>query len=185
MKRIVDITFSLIGLILLSPFIVIIAIAIRLDSPGPVMFKQKRIGMGNSLFTIYKFRSMKIGTPDIPTDRINPADYVTAIGKFLRKTSLDEIPQLFNVFLGEMSFVGPRPALHNQNELIKSRTEKGIHHILPGITGWAQINGRDEIDTAEKVSLDEYYLKNWSIKLDFKILYLTCSYVFKAKGIKA
>lgn len=185
LKRCFDFIFALVGIILLSPFIIIISIGIKVDSPGPVFFKQKRIGKENEIFTIYKFRSMKTGTPDLPTHLINPSSYVTKVGVVLRKSSLDELPQLFNVLLGNMSFVGPRPALHNQEELIVSRTKRGIHHIPPGITGWAQINGRDDIDDVDKVILDQFYLDNLSIKMDLKIIFLTCGYVFKAKGVKA
>lgn len=184
MKRVLDIIFSIILLIICSPLFFIISCVIKLDSEGPVFFKQRRIGKGNKAFIILKFRTMKPGTPDLPTHLINPSDYVTKIGKILRKSSLDELPQLFNILIGNMSFVGPRPSLYNQQDLIEERTTRGIHNLIPGVTGWAQINGRDEISTFEKVYLDEYYYINRTLLFDLKIILLTFVPVLKAKNIK-
>lgn len=185
MKRVFDIIFASVGIILFSPFFFLIAMVIKIDSRGPVLFKQKRVGKNNVHFNIYKFRTMKVGTPNLATNLIDHNNYITKIGAYLRKTSLDEMPQLFNVLIGNMSFVGPRPALFNQDDLIMSRTIKGIHKIPPGITGWAQINGRDNINDDEKVMLDEYYLLNNCMNLDLRIILHTFTDVFKAKGIKA
>jgi len=184
MKRIMDLIFSLILSIILIPILIIIAFIIKIDSKGPVFFKQKRIGRNKIEFSIYKFRSMKIDTPNIATDKFNDANnYITNIGSFLRKTSLDEIPQLINIIKGEMSFVGPRPALYNQYELIEMRDKKGINNDLPGITGYAQVNGRDRISDNEKVKLDEYYAKNKNIRLDIKIIINTFVNVLLKKDI--
>lgn len=187
MKRFLDLLFALILIILFSPLFLIITILIKLDSPGPVFFRQNRIGRLNKKFIIYKFRTMRIDAPkDIPTHLFdNPHEYITRVGKFLRKTSLDELPQLINILKGEMSFIGPRPALYNQYDLIKLRTEKGIHILTPGITGWAQVNGRDEITIEEKVSLDEYYYTNRSLSVEIKILLKTLISVTTSKDIKA
>ena len=168
--------FSVIILICLSPLLIIIALAIILDDGFPIFFRQKRIGINNDEFWIYKFRTMKKETPDIPTYLVKEAqNYYTIIGPILRKLSIDELPQLINILKGEMVLVDPRPALYNQGDLIKLRTEKGIHKLVPGVTGWAQINGRDNLSISEKVELDEYYLKNnWLItipKIAVKALY--------------
>ncbi len=171
-------------LIILSPIIALIAIAIFLDDGFPVFFKQKRVGKQNKYFWIYKFRTMSKNTPDIPTHLLkNPSSRYTKIGPILRKYSIDELPQLFNILRGDIGFIGPRPALHNQYDLIKMRTDQGIESILPGITGWAQVNGRDEIDITDKVNFDLYYLKNKNIMLDIKIMYLTLFKVFKAEDV--
>lgn len=171
-------------LTLLSPLIVLIAILVRLDSPGPVLYTQKRVGQGGRYFQIYKFRTMRRGTPELPTDRLhNPQCFITRIGRFLRKTSLDELPQLWNILRGDMSFVGPRPALHNQEALIAMRRAMGIDHLKPGLTGWAQINGRDEIDDAEKVRLDAYYLQHQTLLLDIMILCRSLLAVCSARGV--
>lgn len=184
MKRIMDLIFSLIIFIVSIPIFILIAIAIKVDSEGPIIFKQRRVGKNRVEFLIYKFRTMKVDTPNLATDKFNSAhNYITRIGAFLRKTSLDEIPQLINIIKGEMSFVGPRPALFNQYELIEMRDEKGINHCLPGITGFAQINGRDMISDNEKVALDEYYLTNQSIILDIKIIISTFVKVLLKKDI--
>lgn len=175
---------ALISLILLSPLFLVVAILIKLESKGPVFFKQERVGKDNINFTIYKFRSMRIDTPDVATHLLNNPDmFITRIGGFLRKTSLDELPQLLNIVKGEMLFVGPRPALYNQYDLIDLRTEKGVHVLYPGISGWAQINGRDEINIYEKLDLDEYYLKNKSVIFDTKIVLSTILKVIKKDGI--
>lgn len=171
-------------LILLSPLFLVISILIKLESKGPVFFKQERVGKDNINFNIYKFRSMKTDTPDVATHLLSDPDiFITRIGKFIRKTSIDELPQLINIIKGEMLFVGPRPALYNQYDLIELRTNCSVASLYPGITGWAQINGRDEIDIEEKVELDEFYLKNKSILFDVKILFLTVIKVFKREGI--
>lgn len=175
---------ALIALIVLSPGLLIIAILIKAESRGPVFFKQERIGKDNINFMIYKFRSMRTDTPDVATHLLdNPDIFITKVGKFLRKTSLDELPQFINIVKGEMVFVGPRPALYNQYDLRNLRTEKGVHVLLPGITGWAQINGRDELEIPEKVGFDRQYLEHRSILLDIKILFLTILKVLKREGV--
>lgn len=185
MKRIFDILVSGIFLIILSPLILIISIIIKLTSKGNVFFKQKRIGRLNKEFYIYKFRTMRTDTPDVATHLLkNPEKYITPIGKFLRKTSLDELPQLFNILKGEMSLVGPRPALYNQYDLKEMRNKEGINILVPGLTGWAQINGRDEISLEEKVRLDKEYLEKQSFWFDIKILWLIFFKVIKKEGIK-
>lgn len=186
-KRILDFMFALILFIIISPLFILLMVLIKLDSKGPVFFGQRRIGKKNKEFIMYKFRSMRADTPkDIPTHLFqNPEDYITRVGKILRKTSLDELPQLINILKGDMSFIGPRPALYNQYDLIQLRTERGIHELMPGITGWAQINGRDELSIEEKVKLDEYYYKNRSAKMELKILYETVAKVTTSKGIRA
>ena len=176
--------FSVIILICLSPLLIIIALAIILDNGFPIFFRQRRIGINNNEFWIYKFRTMKKETPDIPTHLVKEArDYNTVIGPILRKLSIDELPQLINILKGEMVFVGPRPALYNQSDLIKLRTEKGIHKLKPGVTGWAQVNGRDDLSIPEKVKLDEYYLQNKSLWLNIKILFMTGVQVLFHKGV--
>ena len=162
----------------------IVVLAIILDDGFPIFFGQKRIGINNDEFWIYKFRTMKKKTPDIPTHLVKEAqNYNTVIGPILRKLSIDELPQLINILKGEMVFVGPRPALHNQDDLKKLRTEKGIHKLKPGVTGWAQVNGRDELKIPEKVILDEYYLENKSFWLNIKILFMTGVQVLFPKGV--
>lgn len=184
MQRGLEFLISLICLIIFSPIFLIVAICIKLNSKGPVFFTQMRIGKNNELFKLYKFRTMKIGTPNVATDKLqDPKSYLTTVGKALRKTSLDELPQLINIIKGDMSFVGPRPALYNQYNLKELRTEAGVHVLLPGITGWAQINGRDHNDDAQKTELDKYYLENKSIILDIKILILTVFKVLRAEGV--
>lgn len=175
MKRTLDLLFSIILTILLSPILAILAIIIKTTSKGPVLFKQRRIGKNKEEFYIYKFRTMFLETPkNMPTHLLeNPEKYITPVGKFLRKTSLDELPQLTNIIKGEMSFVGPRPALFNQYDLIELREEAGVNGIRPGVTGWAQINGRDELEIPEKVKYDSYYVKNQSILLDIRVILIT------------
>jgi len=176
---------SLILLICLSPVLLIGAIAIIVDDGFPILFKQKRVGLHNKLFWIYKFRTMKKDTPDIPTHLVNDgASLYTFLGPFFRKYSMDELPQLINILKGDMTFIGPRPALYNQEDLIDLRSKAGVHHLKPGVTGWAQVNGRDELSIPDKVKMDEYYLKNKSLWLDIKILFLTLLKVFKAEGVK-
>ncbi len=182
-KRLFDVTFSFILLILFIFFWIFIPIIIKIDSPGRVIFTQKRVGAGSNYFTIYKFRSMKEGTPDIPTDKVkNQEELNTRFGIFLRRTSLDEIPQLLNILKGDMSFVGPRPALYNQPLLIKLRKEQEVDKIRPGVTGLAQINGRDSLKIPKKVEYDKLYVKNASISLDFKILLVTIKAILTGKG---
>ncbi len=160
-KRLIDIVLSAIGLICLSWLFLIIAIAIKIDDPGPVFFSQKRVGKDRKLFMLYKFRSMKMSTPhDTPTHLLeNPEQYITKIGRFCRKSSLDELPQLWNILVGSISIIGPRPALWNQDDLLAERDKYGVNAIKPGLTGWAQINGRDELDIAEKARLDGEYVR--------------------------
>lgn len=185
MKRIFDFILSLIAFIVFSPIILIISIIIKLTSPGPIFFKQRRIGKNNKEFEILKFRTMRIDTPNVATHLLeNPDIYITSIGKFLRKTSLDELPQLINIIKGEMSIVGPRPALYNQYDLKDMRTKVGVHKLVPGLTGWAQINGRDEIPLADKVNLDKEYLHKNNILLDIKIIFMTVISVLKSDGIQ-
>lgn len=185
MKRLFDFVMSLIGIIVLSPIILIVALAVKLTSPGPMLFKQRRIGKNNDEFQIYKFRTMRIDTPNVPTHLLeNPEQWITPVGKFLRKTSLDELPQLFNILKGEMSIVGPRPALYNQIDLKEMRTEAGVHKLVPGLTGWAQINGRDEIPLSLKVKLDKEYLDRKNFFFDIKIIFMTAVSVLKSEGVQ-
>ncbi|WP_051931692.1 sugar transferase [Clostridium sp. KNHs214] len=184
MKRFLDVLFSAVLLIILSPLLLIIAMLIKLNSRGPVFFTQMRIGRKNNLFKFYKFRTMRVGTPNVATDKLGDAkSYITSVGKVLRKTSLDEIPQLINILKGDMTFVGPRPALYNQYNLKKLRTKAGVHALVPGVTGWAQVNGRDHNDDFQKTELDRYYLNHKSLKLDLKILFMTVFKVLRADGI--
>lgn len=185
MKRLFDIIFSLIGLLLLLPIFAVVAVLIKIESSGPVFFTQKRIGRNLKPFNLYKFRTMvgdapKIGLPITTGD----APRITRVGRFLRKTKLDELPQLCSILKGDMSFVGPRPALFNQHDLIDLRTMKGVHKLIPGLTGWAQINGRDDIPIPVKVEFDEYYMKRRSFFFDIKILWLTIFKVAGSAGIK-
>lgn len=184
-KRLIDIVLSLIGLILLSPIFLILIIAIKLDSKGPVLFKQKRVGLNKTHFNILKFRTMKIDTPkDTPTHLLeNPEQYITRVGKFLRKTSLDELPQIWNIFIGQMSIIGPRPALWNQYDLIAERDKYGANDVPPGLTGWAQINGRDELPIEVKAKLDGEYVENISFWMDVKCFFLTIVSVLKSDGV--
>jgi O-antigen biosynthesis protein WbqP len=184
MKRIFDLLAAL-GLILtLAPLFLLVVLAVRLTSVGPVLFRTQRVGKGNKLFTMYKFRTMRINTPQVATHLLKePDQFLTPIGKLLRRTSLDELPQLINVLSGEMSLVGPRPALFNQDDLIALRTAGGVHQLTPGVTGWAQVNGRDELPITEKVKLDEWYLKNRSLWLDLKILGMTFFKVIRKEGV--
>lgn len=185
MKRLFDFIMSLIAIILFAPVILIVALAVKFTSPGPMLFKQRRIGKENIEFEIYKFRTMRIDTPNVPTHLLeNPDKWITPVGKFLRKTSLDELPQLFNILKGEMSIVGPRPALYNQLDLKEMRTKVGVHKLVPGLTGWAQINGRDEIPLSLKVSLDKEYLDKKSFFFDIKVIFMTALSVLKSDGVQ-
>ena len=184
MKKIFDLLFSFCLIIVLSGQILIIAVLVKLTSKGAALYWSDRVGAGNAIFKMPKFRTMRVDTPAIATHLLKEPDvYLTPIGHFLRKTSLDELPQLWSVLKGDMSFVGPRPALFNQDDLIALRTEKGVHELIPGITGWAQINGRDDIPIHVKVGYDEYYLKNQSFFFDLKIVWKTFFKVLKKEGI--
>ncbi len=184
-KRLFDIILSFLGLIILSPFFVIIALLIKFTSKGPVLFKQKRIGKNKKYFTIYKFRTMRIDTPkDMPTHMLNNAEsYITKVGAFLRKTSLDELPQIINILKGDMSIVGPRPALWNQDDLINERDKYKANDIRPGLTGLAQISGRDELEIPVKAQLDGEYAEKISLWFDIKIFFKTIGKVFKHDGV--
>lgn len=184
-KRIIDIALSFIGLILLSPLYLFLIIAIKLDSKGPILFKQKRVGINKSHFHILKFRTMRIDTPkDTPTHLLdNPDQYITRMGKFLRKTSLDELPQIWNIFIGQMSIIGPRPALWNQYDLIEERDKYGANNVKPGLTGWAQINGRDELPIDVKAELDGQYVNRMGFFFDIKCFIGTFVSVVKSDGV--
>jgi O-antigen biosynthesis protein WbqP len=184
MKRLFDLTLAVCaGVALLAPFLVI-ALLVRLTSKGPALYWSDRIGRGNVVFRMPKFRSMRIGTPVVATHLLSDPDAcLTPIGSFLRKSSLDELPQLWSILKGDMSFVGPRPALYNQDDLIALRTECGVHELVPGLTGWAQINGRDELPIPDKVKLDVAYLQSRSLALDIRILWLTFLKVVHGEGV--
>jgi O-antigen biosynthesis protein WbqP len=184
MKRIFDLILAVTVTAVLFIPAMIIALLVSLTSDGPVLYWSERVGLNNRMFRMPKFRTMTIHTPVIATHLIqNPDDYITPIGRFLRKSSLDEIPQLYNIVKGDMSFVGPRPALFNQYDLIELRTTKGIHKIMPGLTGWAQINGRDELPIPIKVEHDEFYKNNISFLFDLKILFKTVLKVLNKEGV--
>ena len=175
---------SILLLICLFPIFVIVALAIIIDDGFPILFRQKRVGQNNAHFWIYKFRTMKKDIPEIPTHLVkDPQQFYTRSGPFIRKLSIDELPQLINIIKGNMVFVGPRPALHNQDDLVELRTRADIHVLMPGVTGWAQVNGRDELSIPVKVQFDEYYLKNRSWLLDVKIVFLTLLRVLGMKGV--
>ncbi len=177
--------FALILLLGLSPLFLLVAISIFIEDGMPIFFKQKRVGINYTFFYIYKFRSMKKNTPNVATHLLtNPEQYLLKMGQFIRKTSLDELPNLINIIKGEMVFVGPRPALYNQDDLMALRVAAGVDELKPGITGWAQINGRDEISDQAKVDFDSYYLANKCLWLDLKIIYLTFFKVLLVKGVK-
>ena len=186
LKRFFDIVLSLVAIIVFSWLLIIIAVAIVVEDKGNILFKQKRIGKNKKEFYIYKFRTMKVSTPkDVPTHLLdNPESYITKIGGFLRKTSLDELPQLFNILKGDMSIVGPRPALWNQFDLIALRDENGSNSVRPGLTGWAQVNGRDELPIDVKAGFDGEYIKKMSIIFDIKIILMTVVSVFTSKGVR-
>lgn len=186
LKRFFDIVLSLVAIIVFSWLLIIIAVAIVVEDKGNILFKQKRIGKNKKEFYIYKFRTMKVSTPkDVPTHLLdNPESYITKIGGFLRKTSLDELPQLFNILKGDMSIVGPRPALWNQFDLIALRDENGSNSVRPGLTGWAQVNGRDELPIDVKAGFDGEYIKKMGIIFDIKIILMTVVSVFTSKGVR-
>lgn len=185
-KRLIDIVLSFIAIVILLIPIAIISLIILITDPGPIFFTQKRFGKDKKFFKILKFRTMKVDTPDVPTHKLkNPEQYVTSIGKILRKLSLDELPQIFNIFIGQMSFIGPRPALWNQEDLIKLRDKYHANDVRPGLSGWAQINGRDDVSQNVKAKLDGEYIKNLSFIFDCKCFFGTFAKVFKSEGVKA
>jgi len=184
MKRLFDLVLVVVLLSLLVMPMLLVAIAVLLSSRGRVLYWSVRVGTGNVFFKMPKFRSMRVGTPELATHKMtNPNEFLTPIGGFLRRNSLDELPQLFSIFMGDMSFVGPRPALFNQDDLISLRTEKGVDQLVPGLTGWAQVNGRDELPIPEKVRLDVEYFQRRSFWFDLKILWQTCLKVIKRDGV--
>lgn len=184
-KYMLDFFIGLIGTIGLMPVFLVISLAIVIDDPGPVIFSQKRVGVHKKLFKLYKFRTMKVSTPkDVPTHLLeNPEVYITRVGRFLRKTSLDELPQFFNMLLGQISLCAPRPALYNQYDLIAERDKSGANDIRPGLTGWAQINGRDELSIQQKAALDCYYVEHLSFSMDLKCFFGTFLPVLRQEGI--
>ena len=184
-KRIIDILLSGLAIIILSPLLLILCIAIKLDSPGPIFFTQKRVGIHKTYFQIYKFRTMRTDTPkDMPTHMLaNPEQYITKTGRFLRKTSLDELPQIFNIFKGDMSIVGLRPALWNQDDLVAERDKYGANDVTPGLTGWAQINGRDELEIPVKAKLDGEYVKKYGFTMDVRCFFGTFLSVLRQDGV--
>lgn len=183
-KRGIDIVLSLLGIVILAIPMLIVAIIIKVDDPGPVIFKQKRVGIHKKYFQLYKFRSMKLNTPDIPTHLLkNPEQYLIGIGGILRKFSIDELPQLFNILKGDMSIIGPRPALWNQDDLIAERDKYGANDVKPGLTGWAQINGRDELEIPVKAKLDGEYVEKMSFLFDCKCFFATIISVLKHEGV--
>ena len=184
MKRVFDLAVAIVVAVFLTLPILIVAIAVRLTSPGPALYWSDRVGRDNRIFKMPKFRSMRIDTPAGATHLLqNPEQWLTPIGSFLRKSSLDEMPQLWSILKGDMSFVGPRPALFNQDDLIALRTEKGVHELVPGLTGWAQVNGRDELPIPQKVELDEEYLQRRSLLFDLKVLWMTALKVLARDGV--
>ena len=184
-KRLLAILLSLCGMLVLSPLLLILCIAIKVDSPGPILFKQKRVGIHKQHFNILKFRTMRIDTPhDMPTHLLkDPDQYITRVGHFLRKTSLDELPQLWNIFVGDMAVMGPRPALWNQYDLLAQRDKYGANDVRPGLTGWAQIHGRDELEIDEKAKLDGYYVEHLSFEMDVKCFFGTIVAVLDHDGV--
>ena len=184
-KRLIDLFLSTLGIIILALPMGVIALIIKITDPGPVLFKQKRVGIHKSYFNLYKFRSMKMCTPkDCPTHLLeNPEQYITKIGRFLRKSSLDELPQLFNIWSGKMSIIGPRPALWNQDDLVAERDKYGANDVKPGLTGWAQINGRDELEIPVKAKLDGEYVEKMSFLFDCKCFFGTITSVLKSDGV--
>ena len=184
MKRTFDLMLAVLASIFLLVPVLLVAILVRLTSKGPALYWSDRVGRGNKIFKMPKFRSMRIGTPAVATHLLqDPKAYLTPIGSFLRKSSLDELPQLWSILVGDMSFVGPRPALFNQQDLIALRTRHGVHELVPGLTGWAQVNGRDELPIPEKVALDIEYLERRSLWFDIRILWMTFVKVLRRDGV--
>jgi O-antigen biosynthesis protein WbqP len=184
-KRGFDILAALAGLIVLSPLLAALAIAVRLDSPGPALHWSSRVGRFNTLFKMPKFRTMRIGAPNVATHLLpDPGAWITPLGRFLRRSSLDELPQLWSVLIGHMSLVGPRPALFNQDDLVALRTAAGVDALRPGVTGWAQINGRDDLPVPEKAKLDAEYLARQGMMLDLKIIFTTATTAFFGRGVR-
>ena len=184
MKRIFDLLLALTAAVVLAVPVLLVAIAVRLTSPGPALYWSDRVGRHNKIFKMPKFRSMRVGTPAVATHLLaDPKAHLTPIGSFLRKSSLDELPQLWSILVGDMSFVGPRPALFNEHDLIELRTQRGVHELVPGLTGWAQINGRDELPLPDKVKLDAEYLQRQSLGFDIRILWLTLVKVLRRDGV--
>lgn len=184
MKRVFDFLLALAAAVVLAVPVLLVAVLVRLTSPGPALYWSDRVGRGNRIFKMPKFRSMRVGTPAVATHLLaNPKAHLTPIGSFLRKSSLDELPQLWSILLGDMSFVGPRPALFNQQDLIALRTQHGVHELVPGLTGWAQVNGRDELPIPDKVKLDVDYLQRQSLWFDTHILWLTFVKVIRRDGV--
>lgn len=183
-KRVIDVVLSFLGIAVLALPMLILILIIKIDDPGPAFFKQRRVGQGKKLFPLLKFRSMKMNTPDIPTHLLeNPDQYITRMGHILRKTSLDELPQLFNIFVGHMSIIGPRPALWNQDDLVAERDKYGANDVKPGLTGWAQINGRDELEIPVKAKFDGEYVERMSFGFDCKCFFGTITSVLRSDGV--
>jgi len=183
-KRVFDLLLALAAAVVLALPVMLVAVLVRLTSPGPALYWSDRVGRYNTIFKMPKFRSMRVGTPAVATHLLaDPKAHLTPIGSFLRKSSLDELPQLWSILVGDMSFVGPRPALFNQHDLIELRTQQGVHELVPGLTGWAQINGRDELPISDKVKLDAEYLQRQSLWFDIRILWLTFVKVIRRDGI--
>ena len=184
MKRLFDFLLACCAAVVLVLPVVVVALAVRLISPGPALYWSDRVGRHNKIFRMPKFRSMRVGTPAVATHMLADAkSHLTPIGSFLRKSSLDELPQLWSILVGDMSFVGPRPALFNQDDLIALRTQYGVHELVPGLTGWAQVNGRDELPIPDKVKLDAEYLQRRSLWFDIKIIWLTALKVVRRDGV--
>lgn len=184
MKRLFDLVLAAVAIIVLAMPIALLVLLVKLTSPGPVLYWSERVGRGNRNFRMPKFRSMRTDVPQVATHLLeNPTAWLTPVGAFLRKTSLDELPQLWSILKGDMSFVGPRPALFNQDDLVALRTRAGVHELVPGLTGWAQVNGRDELPIAEKVRFDIEYLRRRSLAFDLRIIWLTIVKVFRREGI--
>lgn len=186
MKRLLDVAVAFVAIVVLSPLLLLVAIAVRVTSPGPAVFRQRRVGRHCKIFEMYKFRTMRDDAPhDVPTHLLaGPAQHVTPVGRVLRKTSLDELPQLFNILKGDMSFVGPRPALWNQDDLVAEREKYGANDVRPGLTGWAQVNGRDELPVAQKAALDGFYVKHSGLLMDARCIAKTIVAVLKADGVR-
>ena len=184
MKRLFDLFLALVALCIFAIPLLVVAVMVKLTSRGPVLYWSDRVGRHNRIFRMPKFRSMRVGTPAVATHLLNnPAAHLTPIGSFLRRSSLDELPQVWSILVGDMSFVGPRPALFNQDDLVALRTESGVHELQPGLTGWAQVNGRDELPIPQKVALDVEYLQRHSFWFDLRIIWLTALKVVKSDGV--